>query len=625
MINTSEHKNEDIVKSGVVDYPIGFPFYFNPDRTPQLLVKIGDEELRFNHNFKLSEDKGSVVLMPTEEESWTLEGPEDFSWMAKWDGKDLLIERVVPFVQDSDYQLGRISSEQIERDFDLSVMRDQALDGKIKKLRNDMDDEFAAVDSRFDFVQEQMDNEFSDVRDEFAEANKGLSDKIDETKAGLQSGIDDKLPLSGGTLTGPLTIKVDESGGAALTLKNEGGVSYRFAVLENGIHMPFSLHSIQDIKPGGSGAYDLGNWLNKWKTVHTTGLSNKIGEFIAVPEKSGTMALLEDLKDIDIDGYVKKSGDTMTGDLGFVKDNRRSKIIQNTDGSLDVKYYLDDREMSTLHLYSNNISMTYSDTNPKSPVALGNLYEPWDCVYTKKISVGANGADIAIPTEGGTLARMEDLSDLRAGIATKAEKDSVYTKEQVDAKVSSVYKVKGSIANYDSLPTDANVGDVYNVLDTGVNYVWTTDGWDALGGAVDLTDYAKKDDLSGYLPSSGGDVTGHITFSGGWASTRALRFDPLGGGNNSSMVSLGCSILHTLTLSLGGDNGTVRFGEYGGLSATQLTLGDSTYPWKLAYIEKLNNGADLIVPTEGGTLARVEDITAAVGDISTALAAILGE
>lgn len=125
MINTSVSKNEETIQSGVVDYPIGFKFYFNPDRTPQLRVKIGDEELRFKYNFDLSEDKGSVVLMPTEEESWTLEDPEDFSWMTKWDGKDLLIERAVPLVQDSDYQLGRISSEQIERDFDLSVMRDQ--------------------------------------------------------------------------------------------------------------------------------------------------------------------------------------------------------------------------------------------------------------------------------------------------------------------------------------------------------------------------------------------------------------------------------------------------------------------------------------------------------------------
>lgn len=163
MINTSVNKKEHTVQSGVVDYPIGFPFYFNPDRTPQLLVKIGDEELRYNHNFELSEDKGSVVLRPTEEESWTLEGPEDLSWMAKWDGKDLLIERAVPFVQDSDYQLGRISSEQIERDFDLSVMRDQILAGQIKEHADDVQGEIDALHSRIDSVQEEHSTDMAEV------------------------------------------------------------------------------------------------------------------------------------------------------------------------------------------------------------------------------------------------------------------------------------------------------------------------------------------------------------------------------------------------------------------------------------------------------------------------------
>lgn len=55
------------------------------------------------------------------------------------------------------------------------------------------------------------------------------------------------------------------------------------------------------------------------------------------------------------------------------------------------------------------------------------------------------------------------------------------------------------------------------------------------------------------------------------------------------------------------------------------TLGRSGNKWATIYVTKMNNGADLAVPTTGGTLARVEDIDAVVGDISTALTAILGE
>lgn len=180
MINTSVNKNEHTIQSGVVEYPIGFPFYFNPDRTPQLLVKIGDEELRFNHNFELSEDNGSVVLQPTEEESWTLEGPEDFSWMTKWDGKDLLIERAIPFVQDSDYQLGRISSEQIEKDFDLSVMRDQMLQQQITD--NDAD-----LESLFDTVAEYRED--IDRAQESADDAMAHSVAVEERVSVNESGI----------------------------------------------------------------------------------------------------------------------------------------------------------------------------------------------------------------------------------------------------------------------------------------------------------------------------------------------------------------------------------------------------------------------------------------------------
>lgn len=203
MINTSVSKNEHTIQSGVVEYSIGFPFYFNPDRTPQFLVKIGDEELRFNHNFELSEDRGSVVLRPTEEESWTLEGPEDFSWMAKWDGKKMLIERVVPFVQDSDYQLGRISSEQIERDFDLSVMRDQILATRMNEHVEDVQGEIDALHSRIDFVQEEhasdmatVDSRIDSVQEEHESDITAVHSRIDsiqEEHASDMATVDSQL------------------------------------------------------------------------------------------------------------------------------------------------------------------------------------------------------------------------------------------------------------------------------------------------------------------------------------------------------------------------------------------------------------------------------------------------
>lgn len=68
--------------------------------------------------------------------------------------------------------------------------------------------------------------------------------------------------------------------------------------------------------------------------------------------------------------------------------------------------------------------------------------------------------------------------------------EDAYTKGEVDAKVSSVYKYKGSVANEAALPQEDQVtGDVYNVEDTGMNVAWDGSKWDKLGSTVDLSAY----------------------------------------------------------------------------------------------------------------------------------------
>ena len=64
---------------------------------------------------------------------------------------------------------------------------------------------------------------------------------------------------------------------------------------------------------------------------------------------------------------------------------------------------------------------------------------------------------------------------------------NTYTKAQIDNLVSAVYKFKGSVANFASLPsTDRIIGDVWNVTDTGINYAWTGTVWDDIGGVEAL-------------------------------------------------------------------------------------------------------------------------------------------
>lgn len=58
----------------------------------------------------------------------------------------------------------------------------------------------------------------------------------------------------------------------------------------------------------------------------------------------------------------------------------------------------------------------------------------------------------------------------------------------VKGDLASVYRFKGSVANYGALPTEGlEVGWVYNTEETGMNYAWTGTEWDPLGQAFSIT------------------------------------------------------------------------------------------------------------------------------------------
>lgn len=98
------------------------------------------------------------------------------------------------------------------------------------------------------------------------------------------------------------------------------------------------------------------------------------------------------------------------------------------------------------------------------------------------------------------LSGLENYNDsaIVSALGNKADKSTTYTKTEVDGLVSSTFKVKGSVANFASLPSSGNnEGDVWNLIDTGANYVWVLNlnntgnaGWDNLSGVVDLSAYA---------------------------------------------------------------------------------------------------------------------------------------
>lgn len=100
---------------------------------------------------------------------------------------------------------------------------------------------------------------------------------------------------------------------------------------------------------------------------------------------------------------------------------------------------------------------------------------------------------IFLPDKDGLLALANDVTSSTSAALASAK---TYTDQQINAKLSSALKYKGSKDTYADLPKTGNqVGDVWNVVaaygnaHAGTNWAWNGTVWDPLGGTIDLTNY----------------------------------------------------------------------------------------------------------------------------------------
>lgn len=124
-----------------------------------------------------------------------------------------------------------------------------------------------------------------------------------------------------------------------------------------------------------------------------------------------------------------------------------------------------------------------------------------------------------------------------------------------------------------------------------------------------------------YLPLSGGTLTGalEILRPGSVAVKYDLLKFSMETGKSATISMIGGST-PVLDIDCGITVKYLRPNTVGGFSNTN--IGYTSAKWKGIYVlttytEKLNNGADIAVPTVGGTLARLEDIDAIGGDGTT--------
>ena len=194
-------------------------------------------------------------------------------------------------------------------------------------------------------------------------------------------------------------------------------------------------------------------------TEMNTALENKVdkvaGKSLISDTEIARLASVDNYNDTAIKADIAKKADTTTVNAAL-----EGKVDKVTGKTLSTNDYTT-AEKEKLAGLSN-----YDDTDIKASIA------------TK-----ANSADVytktAMNTELGKKADKTTVETLTTTVEGKANKATTisgygitdaYTKTEVDAKVASVYKYKGSVTNEAALPTGGQVvGDVYNLEDTGMN------------------------------------------------------------------------------------------------------------------------------------------------------------
>lgn len=109
--------------------------------------------------------------------------------------------------------------------------------------------------------------------------------------------------------------------------------------------------------------------------------------------------------------------------------------------------------------------------------------------------------NITVPTKVG------DLTN-DSGYQTASEVEAAIT-----SAVASAVTIKGSVATYNDLPSTGNKnGDMYDVLDTGENYVWLVEGgsgrWDKYSATIDTSLFWAKAELVAITTAEIDTITG---------------------------------------------------------------------------------------------------------------------
>ena len=348
-------------------YPVPFT-YVTVLNVPQITVTLDGTELTYMTDYTL----GSSGLKLTAE-------PEA--------GLELFIERTTPMTQEIDFQTGMIDPDEIEKSFDLSVMRDQEIQRDVDVIESKIPDE-ASPDNQLadkayvDAHIERTDNPHSVTKAQVGLGNCNNTSDLDK-------------PISTATQTA-LDLKANSADLATVATAGTLG-----SLDDTNIAQPAQGHFLM---------FDGTRWINNVSSG-TVGWGGILGN----------IADQTDLKDA-LDNKVNIDGTSiMTGPLKMRAGSMQGAIAPYWDGVGFFKLNSD-----------NSVTLLASMETPDGlcPAAnntynIGKANYKWKDLYVARVIAGVlnNGADISVPTVGGTMARVEDIENKITNCITEIPQD----------------------------------------------------------------------------------------------------------------------------------------------------------------------------------------------------------
>ena len=339
---------------------------------------------------------------------------------------------------------------------------------------------------------------------------EGLKRASDNIKEWTQKGLDDKLSLSGGTLTGTLYTEasnpqiIGKNGkigiraeGSVDGVTNMGQMTISDSFYGSGTRWACQL-SAYDSQSKGYNSFRVSHegllYIDSNDVTHDIALVDDLSEYSTkkqVEESLKTKASNSEFKTLQ--GDVSTLSGVVSGKQDALSPGDNITISEGVISAKDTTYDL--VSTSKIGLMS-TIDKAYLD-NVRDNLIPGLSSGKQD-VLTAGTNIQISGSVISTTAEANKIdsITIDGTPQIISGKTVALDLSSYARKSDITAAV----KWKGTKSKVSELPTSGrNIGDMWHVEEKSAEYIFNGSGWEEVGSIVDLSAYYTSSQIDSIL------------------------------------------------------------------------------------------------------------------------------